>query len=360
MSDKEKLPFLEKIRTTFMNDIGIDLGTVNTLVHVRGVGIIYNEPTILALNKNTGKIIAIGRKAREMQGKTPQNIQIVEPLVDGVISDIGVAEDLMRNLLTVVTNKSPKLLGPRVVVGVPSEITNVERRAVRSALKNAGARGVHIVTEPIAAAIGIKLPFHKINGHMIVDIGGGTTDIMVLSTGGIVLTKNLRIAGKKLDNVIKDYVRDTYNLVIGIRSSEEIKKVSSPYANKQEINKYYVRGRNVVNGLPDEISITNDDIKNATHELVEEIIVAIKEVLESTPPEVASDLYGNGVHIVGGGAMLDGLSGMIQQRLSIPVKIPEEPLLAVVKGTGIIIENLEKYKSYIIPDDEQFNPQLKN
>lgn len=357
-SNKEASP-IQELKRLFMNYVGIDLGTVNTLMYVCGKGIIYNEPSLVAINNKTGKIIAIGNKAREMQGKTPRHVEVVEPLVDGVISDIEAAEEMMRNLLRIISNKSPKLIGPRVVVGVPSEITNVERRAVRTALKNAGARSVHIVTEPIAGAIGINLPFDKIKGQMIVDIGGGTSDIMVFSTGGIVATKNLRIAGKKLDHAITDYIRNIYSMMVGARSSEDLKKKSSPFILESSSSKFNIRGRNIVSGLPSEISVSNEDVKLAIQELVEEILVGIKEVLESISPEVSSDLYNNGLHLIGGGALLHGLSDIIEKELSIPVFVAPEPLLAVVRGTGIMAENIESYQDYIIPDDEQFNPKLQ-
>ncbi len=352
---KNIIRWVEKI---LYNNVGIDLGTSNTLIYVEGKGIIYNEPSLVALNKKTGKLVAIGGKAREMYGKTPQHIKLVQPLVDGVISDFEITEELMRHLVRIIQRNSPKLLGPRLVIGVPSQITNVERRAVRITAKNAGAHSVYIIPEPIAAAIGIGVPTESIRGQMVVDIGGGTSDVMVISMGGVINAYNLRIAGNKLDEAIIDYIRENFKLLVGPKSAEELKKSSNPLTPLYEQVKFSIRGRNIITGLPSQVTVTDENVSRAIEHLIDRIIDAIREVFETTPPEIASDLYNNGLYLVGGGALLKGIGDAIEKELKIKVTIPDEPLLAVVQGAGRISQDIRTYESLLIPDDEQFNPEL--
>ncbi|MDD9868112.1 MAG: rod shape-determining protein [Candidatus Campbellbacteria bacterium] len=343
---------IDKVRNSLTNDIGIDLGTVNTLVHIKGKGIIYNEPSLVAVNQKTGKIVAIGHKALEMLGKAPKHINIIHPLVDGVVSDFEVTEELMRYLLRLVQKKYPKFFGPRAVIGVPSEITNVEQRAVRSATRNAGARVVHIIPEPLAAAVGIGVPIGEIRGEMIVDIGGGTSDIMVISMEGIVASKNVRVAGQKMNDAIVNHIREVFKLLIGLRSAEELKKHTSPFILEDSRKRFAIRGRNIVSGLPQEITVTGQDVQHSISHLTEEIIEGIKEVLELAPPEISADLYKRGLYLVGGGALIQGLPEVISKEIGILVKVPEDPLLSVAYGAGIIANDVDSYKNILIPDDD--------
>lgn len=340
----------------FSNNIGIDLGTANTLVYLEGEGVIINEPSVVAVNQKTDRIVAIGNEAKQMLGRTPAHIKAIRPLVDGVISDFEVTEEMLTYFINKTEKKSKKMIRPRIVVGVPSGVTNVEIRAVYDATKNAGAREVFIVEQPMAAAIGIGLPVKDPVGSMVVDIGGGTTDIAVISFGGIVRSKSLKIAGDKLNSDIITYLRDEFKLLIGEKTAENVKiEISS--VDKKSSMESSVRGRDLVTGLPREVIITDSDLREAISQSIENLVNGIKEVLETTPPEIVSDVMKKGLVLVGGGAMIQGLDTLLQNSLKIPVTIANEPLLSVVKGTGIILENLEYFKDVLINTHDDLPPR---
>lgn len=284
----------EKIFSKFSNDIGIDLGTANTLVYLRGSGIVINEPSVVAVNQKTGRVVAIGTEAKKMLGRTPAHITAVKPLVDGVISDFEVTEEMLAYLIGKAESHKKKLFGPRVVIGVPSGITNVEVRAVRDAARNAGAREVYIVEEPMAAAIGIRLPIKNPVGNMVIDIGGGTADIAVISLEGIVRSKNLRVAGDKLNQDIISYIRSEFKILIGEKTAEELKIAIGTIIPGDELLETTVRGRDLVTGLPREVIITDSDVREAVGQSINTIVEGAKEVLETTPPEILADVMRRG------------------------------------------------------------------
>lgn len=334
------------------HDLGIDLGTANTLVYFRGKGILLNEPSVVAVNQKTGRVVAVGKEAKEMLGRTPQHISAIRPLVEGVISDFEVTEEMISYLMNRAQQDSRKFLGPRVVVGIPSGVTNVESRAVRDATKNSGAREVHIVEQPMAAAIGIRLPVHEPVGNMVIDIGGGTTDIAVISLGGIVRSKNLKIAGDHFNNDIIGYIRNEFKIMIGEKTAEEAKiNIGSAMPLGQTLE-MAVKGRDLVTGLPREVIITDTDVREALAQSIDTILEATHEVLETTPPELVSDIMQRGIFLVGGGALLKGLASFLEQSLKIPVHVADDPLTAVARGAGIILEDLERFKEMLIQDDE--------
>lgn len=340
----------------FSNDIGIDLGTANTLVYLKGHGIIINEPSVVAVNQKTGRIVAIGTQAKQMLGRTPGHIVAIKPLVDGVISDFEITEEMISHLLNRTNKISNKLIRPRVVVGVPSGVTNVQIRAVRDATKSAGAREVHIVEEPMAAAIGIRLPVREPVGSMVIDIGGGTTDIAVISLGGVVRSKNLRIAGDKLNEDIISYIKDEFKILIGERTAEGVKMAIGSVNGKESIEAS-IKGRDLVTGLPREVIITDSDIREAIWPSVNNLLDAVKEVLESTPPEILSDIMHRGIVLVGGGALIGGLADLLREELKIPIHIAEDPLTSVVRGTGLILEDLESFRDILIENEDELPPQ---
>ncbi len=344
--------FNKKIMPIFSNDIGIDLGTANTLVYVPGKGVVINEPSVVAINEKTGRVAAVGSEARQMLGRTPRHLRAIRPLVDGVISDFEVSEEMIAYLVKKSQLNNSKMLGPRVVVGVPSGITNVETRAVRDATINAGAREVHIVEEPMAAAIGIRLPVNEPVGSMIIDIGGGTTDIAVISLGGIVRSKNLKIAGDRMNSDIASYIRSEFKILIGERTSEDLKKEVCKIIPDDEPIESSVRGRDLVTGLPREVIITDSDIREALGQSFALFVDAVKEVLETTPPEIISDIMKRGIYVAGGGALIKGIDVLLQEELEMPVYIAPEPLTAVARGTGIILENIETYKDVLIEKED--------
>lgn len=347
---------IKKIYNLFSNDIGIDLGTANTLVYLKGHGIIINEPSVVAVNQKTGRVVAIGTQAKQMLGRTPGHITAVKPLVDGVISDFEVTEEMLSHLLNRVNKISNKMIRPRVVVGVPSGVTNVQIRAVKDATKSAGAREVHIVEEPMAAAIGIRLPIKEPVGSMVIDIGGGTTDIAVISLGGVVRAKNLRIAGDKLNDDIISYIKDEFKILIGERTAEGVKMAIGSVNGKESIEAS-IKGRDLVTGLPREVIITDSDIREAIWPSVNNLLDSVKEVLESTPPEILSDIMHRGIVLVGGGALISGLAELLREELKIPIHIAEDPLTSVVRGTGIILEDLESFRDVLIENEDELPPQ---
>jgi rod shape-determining protein MreB len=361
MPEKSKFNFkkywYKNLIPSLSNDIGIDLGTANTLVYVPGKGVIINEPSVVAINQKTGRVVAVGDEARQMLGRTPQHLTAIRPLVDGVISDFEVTEEMIAYLVRKAQSDNKKMLGPRVVVGVPSGITNVETRAVRDASINAGAREVHIVEEPMAAAIGIRLPVHDPVGSMIIDIGGGTTDIAVISLGGIVRSKNLKIAGDKMNSDIMSYIRSEFKILVGERTAEDIKKQVCKILPDDEPIESAVRGRDLVTGLPREVIITDSDLREALGQSFDTLIEATKEVLETTPPEIVADIMQRGIYLAGGGALIRGIDTLLQEELEMPVYIASEPLTAVARGTGIILENLDKYKDILIEKEGDIAPK---
>lgn len=339
------------------NEIGIDLGTANTLVYVRGRGIVLNEPSVVAINQKTGRVVAIGKEAKQMLGRTPQHIVAVRPVVDGVISDFEVTEEMIAYLLNAAQKDSKKYLGAKVVVGVPSGITNVEIRAVRDATKNAGAREVFVVEEPVAAAIGMKLPVMDPVGSMVVDIGGGTTDIAVISLGGVVRSKNVRIAGDKFNSDIMSYVRGEFKILIGEKTAENVKIAIGSAIPMMQSMEAVIKGRDLVTGLPKEVVITDSDVREAISQSVYTLVESVKEVLETTPPEILSDVMSRGLHLAGGGALLRGLGELLHDVVKIPIHITEDPLTAVARGTGIILENIDYYREVLIVNDDDLPPK---
>lgn len=338
------------------NEIGIDLGTANTLVYLGGKGIVVNEPSVVAINQKTGRVVAVGTHAKDMLGRTPPHIVAIRPLVDGVISDFEVTEEMITYLVKKAEEYSKKLLGPRVVVGVPSGVTNVEIRAVRDATRNAGAREVYIVEEPMAGAIGIRLPVMEPVGNMIIDIGGGTTDIAVISLGGIVKSKNIKIAGDKLNNDIMTYIRSEFKILIGEKTAENL-KIAIGSVVPSEPAEVSIKGRDLITGLPREVVITDSDIREAISQSIDNLVEAVKEVLETTPPEIVADVMQRGIHLVGGGALIKGLDELLRKWFKMPVFIADDPLTAIARGTGIILENLEEFEEVLIQNEDELPPK---
>ncbi len=327
----------------FSRDIGIDLGTANTLVLVRGVGIVINEPSVVAIEKRSKRVLAIGSEAKHMVGRTPADIVAVRPLRDGVISDFDVTEKMLEYFITRVHDHSmlPLPHRPRIVIGIPSGVTEVEKRAVHDAAINAGAREVFLVEEPMAAAIGANLPITESVGSMIVDIGGGTTEMAVFSLGGIVTSRSIRVAGDEMDEDIQRYAREKYNLLIGERMAEEIKiNIGSAFPMPNE-GTNIMRGRNLITGLPEAIEISSVEIREALTNPLNQIIEALKTTIDETPPELVADLMTNGIALAGGGALLGGIAERLTQELRMRVYVAHDPLTAVVRGTGIVLEELD-------------------
>ena len=352
------LKFIDKAFESISTDIGIDLGTANTLVYVKGKGIILNEPTIVAINQKTGQLVAVGNDAKTMLGRTPSHIEVIRPLVGGVISDFEVTEEMLAYLIAKVRSGTRSIIAPRVLIGVPSGITNVEMRAARDAARNAGARDVFLIEEPIAAAVGAKLPVHKAQGSMIIDIGGGTTDIAVISLNGIVTAKNLKIAGDRLNQDIVSYIKDQFKVLVGDRTAEDAKIALASVEANSESREIVVRGRDVVTGLPREVVITDSDIREAIAGSINSIIEATRDVIETTPPEVLADIMQRGIYLSGGGALIPGVGKLLEEILKLPVVIVADPLRAVVRGTGIVLENLEQYEELLIENEGELSPQL--
>ncbi len=333
----------------FSNDIGIDLGTANTLVYLRGTGIVINEPSLVALNTKTNRIVAVGTLAKEMLGRTPVHIKSVQPIIDGVIADFEVTEEMLTYLITKTEKISKKFFSPRVVIGIPSGITSVEHRAVYDAAKSAGAREVYIVEEPMAAAIGIGLPVHEPVGNMIVDIGGGTTDIAVISLSGIVQSKSIKVAGDRMNQDIIAFIRNEHRMLIGEKTAEEL-KINIGSAIEGTGRTYIIKGRDMATGLPKELLVSDYDIYTALERTVAQIVDAVREVLETTPPEIVSDVMRQGVYLVGGGALINGLDTLMVNTFAIPVHIGHDPLSAVARGCGIILEDLVAHDELLVHD----------
>ncbi|EAL7680193.1 rod shape-determining protein [Campylobacter coli] len=334
---------LDQLIGFFSSDMGIDLGTANTLVLVKDKGIVINEPSVAAVERerygSRAKILAVGKEAKDMVGKTPGNIEAIRPMKDGVIADFDMTEKMIRYFIEK-THRRKSFLRPRIIISVPYGLTQVERKAVRESALSAGAREVFLIEEPMAAAIGANLPIQEPKGNLVVDIGGGTTEIGVISLGGLVISKSIRTAGDKLDTSIVNYVKEKYNLIIGERTGEEIKiAIGSAIQLPKELS-MVVKGRDQVSGLLSRIELTSEDVREAMREYLKEIADALKMVLEMMPPDLASDIVENGVVLTGGGALIRGLDKYLSEIVRLPVYIADEPLLAVAKGTGKALEEI--------------------
>ncbi|MBI3624840.1 MAG: rod shape-determining protein [Candidatus Rokubacteria bacterium] len=322
----------------FSNDLAIDLGTANTLVYVRGEGIVLNEPSIVAIHQADNSVLAVGHEAKAMLGRTPGNIVAIRPLKDGVIADFDVTEKIRT------------LVHPRIVIGVPSGITQVEKRAVRDSAMQAGAREVYLIEEPMAAAIGAGLPIQEPGGNMIVDVGGGTTEVAVISLSGVVYCKSVRIAGDEMDEAIVQYIKKHYNLMVGERRSEELKiLLGSAYPMGTERETMEVKGRDLIDGIPKTITITDEEVREALREPVMTIVETVRTCLERTPPELAADIVDKGIVLTGGGALLRGLDLLLRQETNLPITVADEPLSCVALGTGKVLDELDLLKKVAIP-----------
>lgn len=333
----------------FSHDVGIDLGTANTLVYIRGKGIVINEPSVVALNLRTKQVLAIGQEAQIMVGKTPSHIIATRPLVDGVISDFEVTEQMLRYFINRVHKEGISLLPrPRVIIGLPYGVTEVERRAVEEAAINAGARQAFLIEEPVAAAIGAKLPIQEASGSMIVDIGGGTTEVAVISMGGIVASRSIRTAGDEMNQDIIDFARENFNLLLGERTAERLKiEIGSAFPLKQALE-MSMKGRDLVTGLPKEVIINDEQVRRALAKSTATIVEAVKVTLEETPPELLADIMDRGIVLSGGGALLRELDTLISQATQTKVFIADDPLTCVARGTGVVLEDLETLESILL------------
>lgn len=337
-----------KLLSHISKDIAIDLGTANSLVYVRGRGIVIQEPSVVAINQKTGQILSIGLEAKKMVGRTPAHIVATRPLRSGVISDFEVTEQMLRYFIEKVHKKFILNPRPRVIVGIPCGVTEVEKKAVQDAAKNAGAREVFLIEQPMAAAIGARLAVQEPGGNFIVDIGGGTTEVAIISLGGIVISKSLRVAGDKLNEDIIQFVQNEYKLLIGERTAEEIKiGIGSAYPLKEK-RELPLRGRNLVTGLPEEILVFDEDIRKAMEKSIKQIINEIKTAIEEAPPELLADVMTRGIYLAGGGSLLRGLDILIQKETKIPTKIVEDPMTAVVRGAGLVLENLDELREVLV------------
>jgi rod shape-determining protein MreB len=341
--------FLDPILGWFSNDLAIDLGTANTLVYVKGKGIVLSEPSVVAVRKNAkdrNRVLAVGREAKMMLGRTPGNIVAIRPMKDGVIADFEITEAMLRHFIRKVHNRR-SLIRPRIIVCVPSGITPVEKRAVRESAESAGAREVYLIEEPMAAAIGAGLPITEPICNMVVDIGGGTTEVAVISLAGIVYSRSVRVGGDKMDEGILQYVKRNYNLLIGERTAE-IVKTTIGNAFPGEMETMDVKGRDLVTGIPKIISINSDEVRQAIQEQIDTIVATVKTALEQTPPELAADIVDRGIHLTGGGALLKNLDVLLHQETGLPIKITEDPLATVVLGSGRALDNLDILKEVMV------------
>jgi rod shape-determining protein MreB and related proteins len=340
MRSNGRVSLLQRLLNRFGRDIGIDLGTANTLVHVSGRGVLLREPSVVAINKDNGEVVAVGEEAKRMIGRTPANIVAIRPLKDGVIADYDQTEQMLRHFIRKVSRRT--FARTTVVVGIPSGVTEVERRAVIEAAKRAGATQAYVIEEPMAAAFGAGLPVDEPSGSMIVDIGGGTTEVAVISLGGIVHSRSIRVAGDELDEAISAYVRRAYNLFIGDRTAEQTKiEIGSAVALEQELE-MTVKGRDLVTGLPRSAVISSEEVRMAIAEPLNSIVEAVKLTLEATPPELAADAMDSGIVLAGGGALLRGLDQLIARETGMPVHIAKDPLSCVVIGTGMVVEGMHE------------------
>ncbi|MBX4211512.1 MAG: rod shape-determining protein [Candidatus Yanofskybacteria bacterium] len=346
---------LSKIFGYWSKDLGIDLGTANTLVYVRGRGIVINEPSIVAVNQKTGKILAIGTEARKMVGRTPGYISVTRPLISGVVSDFEVTEQMLKFFIDKVHQGNGMALmpRPRVVVGIPSGVTEVEKRAVEDATYSAGAREVYLIEEPMAAAIGSRLPIHDAVANVIIDMGGGTTEVAIISMGGLIASRSVRVAGDKLNEDITRYLREERNLLIGEATAENLKMMLGSAFPLEEELEGKVRGRDLVSGLPKEILVTSEEMREAMERSIKLIVGAIKDTIEETPPELTADLVNKQIYLSGGGALIRGLDKYIAQEVKLIVKVVEDPLTAVVRGCGVVLEDVDKLKPVLVSTNKE-------
>ena len=329
----------------FSSDLAIDLGTATTLVYLRDKGIVLSEPSVVAIHKESKQVLAVGTQAKQMLGRTPSNIVAIRPMKDGVIANFEITETMLRHFIHKVHNRKT-LVRPRIVVSVPSDITQVEKRAVRDSAESAGAREVHLIEEPMAAAIGVGLPIDEPSGNMILDVGGGTTEIAVISMSGIVYSKGVRVGGDVMDECIVSYVKRKYNLLVGERTAEEIKiRIGSAYPMEEKLT-MEVKGRDLVAGIPKTLVISDDEIREALSEPIGTIIETVRLALERTPPELASDIVDKGIVLAGGGSLLRGLDILLREQTGLPVTLAEDPITAVVLGTGMVLESPDLLKRF--------------
>jgi len=336
---------LNKLLGLFSNDLAIDLGTANTLVYIRGRGIVCNEPSVVVIRKDNKKPIAVGTEAKRMIGKTPANITAIRPMKDGVIADFDATGEMLKYFIKKVHKRS-SFVSPRIIIGVPSGITQVEQRAVKDAAQVSGAREVYLIGEPVAAAVGVGLPVGEPSGNMIVDIGGGTTDVAVISLDGVVYSKAVRVGGDKMDEAIMAYIKRRYNLMIGETTTEQIKiNIGSAYkTDSGEQHSMEIKGRDLISGIPKTLSINEDEIREALQEPINTILDTIKVILENTPPELAADIVDRGIVLAGGGALLKGLDLLIREETGLPVIVAEDPITAVVRGVGKMLNEIDLLK----------------
>ncbi len=342
--------FLDPILGWFSNDLAIDLGTANTLVYVKGKGIVLSEPSVVAVRKNSrdrSRVLAVGRDAKMMLGRTPGNIVAIRPMKDGVIADFEITEAMLRHFIRKIHNRR-SLIRPRIIICVPSGITPVEKRAVRESAESAGAREVYLIEEPMAAAIGAGLPITEPICNMVVDIGGGTSEVAVISLAGIVYSKSVRMGGDKMDEAILQFVKRTYNLLIGERTAEIIKTTIGNAYPGSEVETMDVKGRDLVTGIPKIININSDEVRQAIQEQIDTIVAVVKGALEQTPPELAADIVDRGIYLTGGGALLKNLDILLHQETGLPIKIADDPLSTVVMGSGRALDNLNILKEVMV------------
>lgn len=340
--------FMNFIFKYFSKDLGIDLGTANTLVHVKGKGIVIREPSVVAIQRDTGAVLAVGEEAKRMIGRTPGNIVAVRPMKDGVIADFDVTLSMLKYFISK-AYRVKSIIRPRVVVSVPSGVTEVEKRAVVDATLQAGAREAYLLEEPMAAAIGAGLPVHEPTGSMVVDIGGGTTEVAIISLGGIVTSKSIRIGGDEMDEAIVSYIKKEYNLMIGERTAEEVKiSIGSAFPGENDEQTVDIRGRDLLTGLPKTLAVTTTEIREALQEPVASIIESIKITLEKTPPELAADIMDKGIVMTGGGSLLNGLDILVNKETGMPVHIAENPLDCVALGTGKVLDEVDTLRRVLI------------
>jgi rod shape-determining protein MreB len=342
------LSVIDSLLGLWSSDMGIDLGTANTLVHVRGQGIVLNEPSVVAMSRPNNIVLAVGSDARKMLGRTPSDIVAIRPLKDGVIADFDVTEQMIKYFIAKVHNRSWHVSRPRAVLGVPSGVTEVEKRAVTDAAIHAGCREAYLVEEPMAAAIGAGMPIQEATGSMVVDVGGGTSEVAVISLGGIVASRSIRVGGDEMDQAIVQYVRRNFNLLVGDRTAEDIKIAMGSAYPMAEDKKFHVRGRDLMTGLPKTVEMTTVQVREALQETVQLIVETVKETLEATPPELITDIMDRGVVLAGGGALLRGLDELLSHETMMPVYVSEDPLTTVARGTGLVLEELRALKRVVI------------
>ena len=341
------MTFLHNLMGFLSTDVAIDLGTANTLVFVKGRGIVLNEPSVVAVDRTTDKVLAVGTEAKMMLGRTPEEIVAIRPLKDGVIADFEVTEDLLREFIHKV-QKHKFLVRPRIIISVPSGITEVERRAVTESAQHAGAREVYLVAEPVASAIGVGLPVDKPSGNMVIDIGGGTTEIAVIALNGIVTDMSIRIAGDEMDEAIVLHIKKAYNLLIGDQTAEHVKMVIGSATKLKKEEEMEIKGRDLVSGIPKTLKISSAEVREALAEPVSQIVAAVKTTLERTPPELAADIVDRGIVMTGGGSLLRGLDILLKEETNLPINVVEDPLTCVVLGCGKVLSNLHQYERIIM------------